>query len=179
MAVYLKPIMRVVYDYGFGKHSASTSATGPMPGKETVLVVSVRPEKDGNDGARAPSGAFKPDEVRVSDEALARSREVEAHENAHIAMLGGAAASPVMYDTVRGPNGEAIKVGGSVKVDMAEVPGDPEATLRKANAIIAAANAPNDPSAADARTAARAYQMASKAQEEIAAERSPSVDLKA
>ena len=52
-------------------------------------------------------------------------------------------------------------------VDMSEVPGDPEATLRKARIIIAAANAPGNPSAADSRTAARAYEMIRKAQAEL------------
>ncbi len=168
--------MRVVYDYGYGKSIASSAATGPMPGRETVLVISRRRDGQGDGGERGLSGARSGVEVKVSDEALARSREVEAHEKSHLAMLGGIAASPIMYDTVRGPNGEAIKVGGGVKVDMSEIPGDPEATLRKAETIIAAANAPNDPSAGDMRTAAKAYEMASKARAEIAAERGASVD---
>jgi len=172
--------MRVIYDYGLGNSAVSHAPTGGRTGKETVLVISLRRDGNPSQGNEPSDGIVtrreSGDEVRVSDEALARSREVEAHEKSHMNLLGGVAASPIMYDTVRGPNGEALRVGGSVKVDMAEVPGDPEATLRKAQAIIAAANAPNDPSAADMRTANQAYRMASKAKERIDAERS-GVDL--
>ncbi len=171
--------MRVIYDFGLGHSTIRQSSAAPGSGRETVLVIARRDGAESG-GSAVPSplsgGIAQGDSVRVSPEALARSREVEAHEKSHLALLGGVASSPIMYDTARGPNGEAIKVGGSVKVDMAEVPGDPEATLRKAHAIIAAANAPNDPSAADARTAARAYQMAGKAQEEIDRERGATVN---
>lgn len=105
--------------------------------------------------------------LALSPEARERDREVRAHENSHLAALGGAAASPIMYDTVAGPGGERVAVGGKVAVDLAEVPGDPRATLRKAKTIIAAANAPAEPSAADLRTAAAAYRLAGKAAEEL------------
>lgn len=164
--------MRVIYDYGINTASASHAAPGASPGRETVLVISVR----GDAGAGVAGTA---DEVSVSDEALSRSREVEAHERSHLALLGGAASSPILYDTLRGPGGEALKVGGSIKVDLSVVPGDPEATERKAQAIIAAANAPNDPSAADMRTAAKAYQLASRAREQINLERSGAADTRA
>ena len=162
--------MRIIYDHGTTEPRVPHASPNDRGRRETVVVVSVRRER--ND-SRAPvdgggiSIAGSDYEVSISDEALARDREVRAHESAHLAALGGAAASGVVYDTVTGPGGEKIAVGGRIAVDLAEVPGDPAATLRKARSVIAAAGAPNDPSAADQRTAARAYALYRKAAEEL------------
>jgi len=157
--------MRIVYETE--PQRSAYPVRNPMQSDgETVLVISTRKElfktKDVNGDA----------DVRISDEALALNSEVRAHENAHMAALGGAAASPILYNEVRGPGGERIAVGGKIAVDLSEVPGDPEATLRKARSIIAAAHAPGEPSAADLRTATRAYELARKAQEEVATQNS-------
>lgn len=158
--------MRVVYDvdpYGTDRRGSIP----PFAGRgETVVVIG----RSRSSHSRAEGGAASGGEgyeLRISDEALARDREVRSHERAHLAALGGAAASGILYDTVAGPGGESVAVGGRIAVDMAEVPGDPAATLRKARSIIAAAHAPGDPSAADMRTAVRAYEMAGKALEEL------------
>ena len=111
--------MRVIYDFGLGHSTIRQSSAAPGSGRETVLVIARRDGAESG-GSAVPSplsgGIAQGDSVRVSPEALARSREVEAHEKSHLALLGGVASSPIMYDTARGPNGEAIKVGGSVKV---------------------------------------------------------------
>ncbi len=161
--------MRIIYDHGTTEPRVPHAAPNDRGRRETVVVISSRRERAGDalsvDGGISIAGADY--EVRISDEALARDREVRAHESAHLAALGGAAASGVIYDTVTGPGGEQIAVGGRIAVDLAEVPGDPAATLRKARSVIAAAGAPNDPSAADQRTAARAYALYRKAAEEL------------
>ncbi len=94
--------------------------------------------------------------------------EVKAHEAAHLAAMGGNAAGPVRYDYVMGPDGNMYAVGGSIPVNLRPVPGDPEATLRRAQALINAAFAPGDPSGADMQVAAQAYQMEMDAKREIA-----------
>ncbi|OQY31611.1 MAG: hypothetical protein B6241_13615, partial [Spirochaetaceae bacterium 4572_59] len=68
-----------------------------------------------------------------------------------------AVASGIQLTTRRGPYGSNYAVGGSIKVDMAPVPGSPRATLDKAQAVLRAAFAPGNPSAADMRVAAEAY----------------------
>lgn len=167
-AVYLSlKIMRIVYDYGITEPRIPHARPSEKGQRETVVVIS---EKKANAGAAGKDGisiAGTDYEASISGEALARDREVRAHENAHLAALGGAAASGILYDTATGPGGESIAVGGKIAVDLAEVPGDPAATLRKARSVIAAANAPNDPSAADQRTAARAYELYRKAAEDL------------
>jgi hypothetical protein len=166
--------MRVVYDAD-PYASDRRPRLPPFTGKgETVVVIGLRPAGDGA-GLRGPAassggadgGGY---ELRLSDEAVARDREVRAHERAHLAALGGAAASGILYDTAAGPGGESVAVGGRIAVDLAEVPGDPQATLRKARSVIAAAFAPGDPSAADLRTAARAYDLQRQARRDLAAE---------
>jgi hypothetical protein len=90
--------------------------------------------------------------------------EVRAHEHAHLAGLGGGMVS---YDTVIGPDGTPYAVGGGVPVSLSPVPGDPEATVRKAKILIQAAYAAGQPSAADMRVAAEAYQLEMQAQREM------------
>lgn len=96
----------------------------------------------------------------------ARDREVRAHEQAHAAVAGQYASSPT-YSFVRGPDGVSYAVGGEVKIDTSPIPGDPEATLRKAQQLRRAANAPAEPSSQDGRVAAQATQMEQQARAEL------------
>lgn len=96
----------------------------------------------------------------------ARDREVRAHEQAHAAVAGQYASSPT-YSFVRGPDGVRYAVGGEVKIDTSPIPGDPEATLRKAQQLRRAANAPAEPSSQDGRVAAQATQMEQQARAEL------------
>jgi hypothetical protein len=93
--------------------------------------------------------------------------EVRAHEHAHIAALG---KGVIVYDTVIGADGSAYAVVGSVAVDLTPVPGDPEATIRKAKMAIQAAFAVGEPSAADMKVAAEAYQLEAAAQRQLESE---------
>jgi len=140
---------------------ASSHAPAPL-GNRGAKVLIIRPGA----GPTTPAGAKAP-VYTTSDHALARDREVRGHENAHLSALGPYAASGVLYTTVKGAEGESIAVGGRIAVDLAEVPGDPAATLRKARVVFNAAGAPGDPSAADLRVAARAYRLMQKAQAEL------------
>lgn len=99
-------------------------------------------------------------------ELAARDREVRAHEQAHAAAAGQYGSSPT-YSFVRGPDGVSYAVGGSVDVDTSPIPGDPEATLRKAQQLRRAANAPAEPSSQDGRVAAQAAQMEMEARAEL------------
>jgi hypothetical protein len=91
---------------------------------------------------------------------------VRSHENIHASILGSA-GGPVMYRYSRGPDGRMYAAGGSVKVDLSPVPGDPEATVRKARKVRLAAMGPLSPSGADIRVAAKAYRMEMAAKREL------------
>lgn len=108
-------------------------------------------------------------------ELAARDREVRAHEQAHAAAAGQYGGNPT-YEFVRGPDGVSYAVGGSVNVDTSPIPGDPEATLRKAEQLQRAASAPADPSGQDRQVAASAARMAERAREELRQQRAQQSD---
>lgn len=107
----------------------------------------------------------------TSENAATVDRSVRGHERLHQLALGPYAESGVQLTTRRGADGRQYAVGGRIKADLAPVPGNPEATLRKANAVRRAALAPASPSAADMRVAAEAYRLAQSAKEDIEADR--------
>lgn len=119
-------------------------------------------------GLGAAKGVSAKDRTVIA-ELQKTDREVRAHEAAHLAAAGGLARG-VSFTYVTGPDGRQYAVGGEVSLDVSPE-SDPEATLRKAEQIRAAANAPANPSGQDRQVAAQAAQMALAAQQEIAERR--------
>jgi len=105
-------------------------------------------------------------EQKQINELVAIDREVHAHEQAHAAVGGEYAGTPT-YKFVKGPDGISYAVGGEVSVDTGPIPNDPEATIRKAQQIRQAANAPADPSPQDRRIAAEATRLESEARAQL------------
>lgn len=97
-----------------------------------------------------------------------RDREVRAHEAAHQGAAGSLSKGGASFSYARGPDGRHYAVGGEVSIDTSAVAGDPQATLRKAQQIRAAALAPAQPSGQDRAVAAAATVMAAEARSEIA-----------
>ncbi len=161
--------MRIIFDQkGLKPPEAIQPILPPGAIRRPVLVVRLGSDKT----AFAPEGPPRTEthsaaEWKTSEEALERDRNVRNHENSHLSALGPYAASGILYDTATGLDGETLAVGGRIAVDLAEVPGDPEATLRKARVVLNAANAPGDPSAADQRVAARAYYLMQTSKAEL------------
>lgn len=124
-------------------------------------------------GNRTETDENQQDSVELSPEAeeirqlQSRDQEVRAHEAAHAAAGGAFAGSPT-YTTKRGPDGKTYVTGGEVNIDMSPVKGNPEATLKKAEQVRAAALAPVQPSSQDMRVAQKAQTMAAKARADIA-----------
>jgi len=166
--------MRVVYEVSGVEPVSRVSAVSPVRRGESreVLVVRIGAREDAARPGRAGPAGEAPRFVLDEDAAAARDAAVRSHERAHLSALGPYAASVVDYSTVKGDDGRAYATGASIKVDLAPVPGDPEASLRKARAVLAAAQAPGDPSAADQAVAAKAWRLAREAEEALRAERS-------
>ncbi len=120
----------------------------------------------GNPG-RIASGRLTPEEQAVVAELRQTDRQVRAHEQAHLSAAGGLARG-VSFTYVTGPDGQRYAVGGEVSIDTSPVGGDPEATIRKAQQIRGAANAPANPSSRDRQVAAQAGQMEQAARVELA-----------
>ncbi len=133
------------------------------------------PGQSPGEAALKPAPGEVSDQVKLSQEAqqlrqlAARDQEVRTHEAAH-STVGGAYAGAPSYVFELGPDGRRYATGGEVQISVAEVPGNPQATLAKAETVRAAALAPQNPSAADRRIAAKASQMAIRAQAEISVE---------
>lgn len=120
-------------------------------------------------GARGADGeTLTEEELEVVRELAARDREVRAHEQAHLAAAGPYATGGPAYTYQTGPDGQRYAVGGEVGIDTSPVPGNPEATVNKARTIMAAANAPAEPSSQDRAVAAAAASMMAQAQAELA-----------
>lgn len=111
-------------------------------------------------------------ELALISDLKIRHDEVNTHEQAHAAVGGQYASSP-SYSYQTGPDGVKYAVSGEVSIDTSPIEGDPEATLKKAQQVKAAALAPAQPSSQDIKVAAEADQMATQARSDILAANSP------
>ncbi len=103
----------------------------------------------------------------VATELRRTDQQVRAHEQAHLAAADGYANGGPSFTFTKGPDGQLYATAGEVPIDASPVGGDPEATIRKAETIRAAAQAPSDPSSQDRMVAAQAGQMEIQAQQEL------------
>ena len=127
-----------------------------------------RQQNQDRQGARGSAGgtdsvALSPDAARQVQKLQERDREVRAHEQAHIAAGGQYVSGGASFSYQTGPDGRQYAIGGSVQIDSAPVPGNPEATEEKARAVRRAALAPASPSSTDQNVAAKAAAMESRA----------------
>lgn len=113
-------------------------------------------------------------EQEVVENLKERDREVRNHEQAH-AVVGGAYAGSPTYTYETGPDGQRYAVGGEVKIDVAPIQGDPEATIDKMETVIRAALAPAEPSAQDRAVAATASKQKLEAQAELNAQKAAEI----
>jgi len=146
----------------------------PAPPQTAEAVSNEKPNSENTTAGAVPQpGAaerYTPAEKQRIEELKARDREVRAHEAAHKSAAGSLARGAPTYSYQRGPDGVSYAIGGEVQIDLTPVSGNPQATLRKAQQIRAAALAPAQPSAQDYAVAAQAAQMAAEAQRQSNAE---------
>ncbi len=130
-------------------------------------------EEEGTSQQTGPKSELElsDEERQLLKELRARDAEVRAHEQAHLAAAGPYANGAPTYEFQTGPDGQQYAVGGEVSIDSSPVPGDPEATVRKAQTIKRAALAPSDPSAQDRQVAAQAAQLEAQARQQVKAEK--------
>jgi SprA-related family len=144
-------------------------ARNQFAGKK-IKPVSTDDERNqgGRDGTSTQE--LSDDELNDVRELAAIDREVRAHEAAHLAVGGSLAGAP-SFRFITGPDGKQYAVGGEVPISLGQVPDDPEATLRNAGQVHAAALAPAKPSAQDLQVAAAATQLIADAQLQLSAQR--------
>lgn len=146
-----------------------TAPEGAEPATPAT-VAETGPEGGEGDRAEGPGEEDLDEEEQAQVRELKqRDAEVKRHEAAHAAAGGQFAGAPT-YTYQRGPDGRQYAVGGEVSIDTSPVQGDPQATIRKAQQIRAAASAPADPSSQDRRVAAQADALRRQAEAELRSE---------
>ena len=85
-----------------------------------------------------------------------------------MAAAGQHAIGGASYTYQVGPDGRRYAIGGEVQIDLSPIPGDPDATFRKAQKLRRAALAPAAPSSTDRQVAMLASRMAQEALAEVA-----------
>lgn len=110
-------------------------------------------------------------EQREIEKLERRDAEVRRHEQAHKNAAGQYAKGGPTYEYKQGPDGKRYVNGGEVQIDLSEVPGDPDATVRKMQQVRRAALAPADPSSQDRQVAAKASSIEARARAEQAKQR--------
>jgi len=116
------------------------------------------------------------EELEKIQELKQRDLEVRNHEAAHLAAAGQYATSGAKFQYQRGPDGKNYAVGGEVSIDTSAIPNNPEATIKKAQQIQAAAHAPAAPSNQDRQVAAQASKLESEARMELAEQRQTNIN---
>ncbi len=150
--------------------SSGNSSSGNSSAENSLATES---EEDSNSPSAGPKTELQltEEERRILNELKARDAEVRAHEAAHLAAAGPYANGAPTYEYQTGPDGRQYAIGGEVSIDSSPVPGNPEATVRKAQTIKRAALAPREPSGQDRQVAAQAAQLEAQARQEIQAEK--------
>ena len=136
-----------------------------------TITAAERPGQRGALKGGPDSLELTPDEKAQVEKLRAADAAVRTHEMAHMMAGGQYILRRANFSFVLGPDGKLYAVGGEVQIDTSEVPDDPEATIRKAQAVRRAALAPGNPSPADLQVAAAATRMEFEARMELARQR--------
>ena len=140
-----------------------------MNSEKNLKKASENSEKEGKSGSRESNSPLKlsEDEERLVKDLQSRDGEVRAHEAAH--KSGGASTGAASYTYQQGPDGRMYAIGGEVSVSM-KSGSTPDETIANAQAVIASAMAPANPSPQDYSVASSARMMMVKAQQQKAKE---------
>lgn len=155
---------------GGGEQGGEQGASETRNEPDTLEISAAGREAQRLQQAGRQAGRLSEAEHQVVAQLKSRDREVRAHEQAHLAAAGPYATSGPQFEYAIGPDGKRYAIGGHVEIDISPVPGDAEATLRKATIVRSAALAAASPSSADQRVAAMASRMAAEARATLQAE---------
>ncbi len=168
-AVSSTPLSAWIASLAVGSPSAATAGSAEATPATTEQSGSVAAtDQSGTRSEEGSSTTPSAEQLRELEQLKQRDREVRAHELAHLAAGGQYVTRGASFTYQRGPDGRSYAVGGEVGIDTSPIPGDPQATLQKANTIQQAALAPLEPSGQDRKVAAKAARMAAQARLELA-----------
>ena len=135
--------------------------------KQENQSVKVVISSEAKDAANKTGVEFTEGEKKQIQKLKSRDREVRTHEQAHAAAAGSLANGGPNFDLQRGPDGVLYAVGGHVNIDTSSVPGDPRATIARAQQVRRAALAPAQPSGQDRAVAEQASRTEAQARIEL------------
>ena len=148
----------------------------PLRKKETPDEKRLREATEKKELEKSKSGEkLSEDEERLVTDLQSRDAEVKAHESAH--QTGGASTGAATFSYQQGPDGKMYAIGGEVSISF-KTGSNPQETIANAQAVIASALAPADPSGQDLAVASSAMVMMMKAQQQLAKEAQEQVDGK-
>lgn len=124
-------------------------------------------QEDGAAATAAEPDAAKAEDQKRLQELAEQDRSVRAHEQVVRAMAGSRIVKGTSYSYKVGPDGKLYVVDAEISFDTAEVPGDPRATLRKAEQLERAVLAAGEASPQDRAAAAAAAALASAARQQL------------
>lgn len=157
---------------GIEKKSKDTDTVNPSESEEKVTNEAKSEDKTTEEFGQELSDK----DLREVEKLKKRDLEVKAHEMAHVSAGGQYIRSSVNFEYKKGPDGKKYAVGGDVSIDMALIPGDPNATISKMQVVKKAALAPLNPSSADLKVAAKATRLEAKARIEASTEQAQKVE---
>ncbi len=155
------------------KNTDSLELSPPEKAKKSHQTEQKKSKGDSDKKNTDDSNGLSEDEQAVVDQLKKIDAKVRAHEQAHMLAASGLGASAPQFSYSVGPDGKQYAIGGSVNIDTSAAQ-NPEATIQKMQKVIAAANAPTDPSAQDRAVASSAAQMINQARAELIKENSSS-----
>ncbi len=148
----------------------------PLRKKETPDEKKLRKQEEKKELEKSQStDKLSEDEERLVTDLQSRDAEVRAHESAH--QTGGASTGAATFSYQQGPDGKMYAIGGEVSISF-KTGSNPQETIANAQAVIASALAPADPSGQDMAVASSAMVMMMKAQQQLAKEAQEQVDGK-
>ena len=169
----LKNLSEIAVSLSSQEIGSGVSLTKESKGTQTTTKVKTEPGQKTTKADGSPKDTFELSQDAQNIRQLQRrDAEVRSHEAAHAAAGGQYAGSP-RFSYSKGADGRTYATAGEVSIDVAAVPGDPEATLQKANQVKAAALAPASPSSQDMKVAQKAQMMATKARQQMDEEQLP------
>jgi len=154
-----------------GANAKPQTGDASVTGMVDAKAGDAKPDSESTSGVK-----LSEEEQQVVDKLKARDREVRAHEAAHKA-VGGRHAGAISYSYQAGPDGQKYAVGGEVSIDVSPE-SDPDATIQKMSAVIAAALAPAEPSGQDRAVAQAAQATRSQAIADASAERRAEIEAR-
>lgn len=144
--------------------NSDSSSNSPAFSSENFNVLLQAQEGETNAEGLTEEEQEQVEELQQTDQ------EVRSHEQAHKSAAGPYAGA-ISYETTTGPDGREYAIGGSVQIDTSPIPGNPQATIRKAEIVERAALAPADPSPEDFAVARAAQNLRLEAQRELSEQR--------